>query len=73
MCLCCPNARRSPVHLPRLATARDQALTVLDLPKKAREALPRLQVIALTDYATELDEPFQSITTGATGVSAKSA
>ncbi|MEU6201394.1 hypothetical protein [Streptomyces sp. NPDC047061] len=63
MCLNCPNARRSAVHLPRLTTARDQALTVLDMPKKEREALPRLQVIALTDYATELGELIQSITT----------
>ncbi|MEU9141323.1 hypothetical protein AB0D33_36200 [Streptomyces sp. NPDC048404] len=63
MCLHCPNARRSAVHLPRLTTARNQAVSVLDLPKKEREALPRLQVIALTDYATELDELIQSITT----------
>ena len=52
MCLHCPNAHRSAVHLPRLTTARNQALSVLDLPKKERETLPRLQVIALTDYAT---------------------
>jgi hypothetical protein len=45
MCLHCPNARRSAVHLPRLTTARNQALSVLDLRKKEREALPRLQVI----------------------------
>ncbi|MCW2902605.1 MAG: hypothetical protein JWO67_4870 [Streptosporangiaceae bacterium] len=61
MCLHCPNARRSVVHLPRLTTARNQALSVLDLSKKEREALPRLQVIALTGYATELDELIQSI------------
>ncbi|MET7519240.1 hypothetical protein ABZS88_38585 [Streptomyces sp. NPDC005480] len=61
MCLNCPNARRSAVHLPRLTIARDQALSALDLPKKESEALPRLQVIALTDYATELDELIQSI------------
>ncbi|WP_327749800.1 hypothetical protein [Streptomyces europaeiscabiei] len=63
MCLHCPNARRSAVHLPQLTTARNQALSVLDLAKKEREALPRLQVIALTDYATELDDLIQSITT----------
>lgn len=73
MCLNCPNSRRSTVHLPRLTTARDQALTVLDLPKKEREALPRLQVIALTDYATELDELIESITTEDTEEGAKSA
>lgn len=73
MCLHCPNARRSAVHLPRLTTARDQALTVLDLPKKQREALPRLQVIALTDYATELDELIQTITTDDTKEGPKSA
>ncbi|MFF2217395.1 hypothetical protein [Streptomyces antibioticus] len=59
--------------MPRLTTARDQALTVLDLPKKEREALPRLQVIALTDYATELDELIQSITTNDTKEGARSA
>ncbi|MEU1185219.1 hypothetical protein ABZ464_47965 [Streptomyces sp. NPDC005820] len=63
MCLHCPNARRSAVHLPRLTTARNQALSVLDLPRKERDALPRLQAIALTDYATELDELIQSIQT----------
>ncbi|MET8101509.1 hypothetical protein ABZV29_34435 [Streptomyces sp. NPDC005236] len=73
MCLNCPNARRSAVHLPRLTTARDQALTVLDLPKKEREALPRLQVIALTDHAAELDELIQSITTDDTKEGARSA
>ncbi|WP_229868733.1 hypothetical protein [Streptomyces chryseus] len=71
MCLHCPNSRRSAVHLPQLTTARDQALTVLDLPKKQREVLPRLQEIALTDYATELDELIQSITTDATKGGAK--
>lgn len=29
-CLSCPNARRSPVHLPRLEQARDQARQILD-------------------------------------------
>ncbi|MBJ7004912.1 hypothetical protein JG491_33455 [Streptomyces sp. CRPSP2-6A1] len=73
MCLHCLNARRSAVHLPRLTTARVQALTVLDLPKKQREALPRLQVIALTDYATELDELIQTITSDNTKEGAKPA
>lgn len=46
---------------------------MFDLPKKEREALPRLQVIALTDYATELDELIQSITTDDTKEGARSA
>ncbi len=61
MCLICPNARRSAVHLPRLATARDQALSELDLRKKERDALPPLQIIALTSYAAELGEAIESI------------
>lgn len=72
-CLHCPNARRSAAHLPRLTTARDQALTVLDLPKKQREVLPPLQMTALPDYATELDELIQSITTDTAKGGAKSA
>nr|WP_145482511.1 MULTISPECIES: hypothetical protein [Streptomyces] len=40
MCLNCPNFRRSAVHLPRITTARDQALTVLDLPKKEMRPCP---------------------------------
>ncbi|TLS44971.1 hypothetical protein FE633_17685 [Streptomyces montanus] len=61
------------MHLPRLTTARDQALTMLDLPKRQRQALPRLQVITLTDYATELDELIQSITTDDTEEGVESA
>ncbi|MEV5989522.1 hypothetical protein AB0L85_32000 [Streptomyces sp. NPDC052051] len=45
MCLICPNARRSTIHVPWLRTARDQALSALDMQKKDRKALPRLQVI----------------------------
>ncbi|MEV8037719.1 hypothetical protein [Streptomyces sp. NPDC086182] len=73
MCLHCPNVHRSAVHLPRLTTARDQALSVLGMPKKERETLPRLQVTALTDYATELDELIESITTDGTKEGARSA
>ncbi|MFF2941343.1 hypothetical protein ACFVSQ_16025 [Streptomyces niveus] len=61
MCLICPNARRSEVHLPRLTTARDQALSELDTNAKGREALPPLQTIALSSYAAELDEAIESI------------
>ncbi|MFJ2638735.1 hypothetical protein [Streptomyces sp. NPDC087511] len=63
MCLSCPNARRSAVHLPRLTTARNQALTELELPKRDREALPRLQLTALTDFVAELDELIEGIRT----------
>lgn len=54
MCLRCPNARRSAVHRPRLAAARDQAL---DLQASCTKAgpVPKLQHIALTGYVTELD------------------
>ncbi|MDH6222893.1 hypothetical protein [Streptomyces pseudovenezuelae] len=61
------------MHLPRLTTARDQTLSVLGMPKKERETLPRLQVIALTDYATELDELIEGITTDGTKEGARSA
>ncbi|WP_326697984.1 hypothetical protein OG909_11930 [Streptomyces sp. NBC_01754] len=44
-----------------MTTVRDQAPSALCLPKRKREALPRLQIIALNDYATELDELIQSI------------
>jgi hypothetical protein len=66
MCLNCPNARRSAVHLSRLTTARSQAASALDLPKREREALPRLQWIALTDFVAELDELIKGIRTTST-------
>ncbi|MFJ8795739.1 hypothetical protein [Streptomyces sp. NPDC102462] len=46
---------------------------MLDLPKRQREAQPWLQMIALTDFATELDALIQSITTDDTKKGAKSA
>ncbi|MFE1405413.1 hypothetical protein ACFW5D_17470 [Streptomyces sp. NPDC058770] len=46
---------------------------MLDLPKKQREVLPPLQMTALPDYATELDELIQSITTDTAKGGAKSA
>ncbi|MFJ6216737.1 hypothetical protein ACIQGZ_25915 [Streptomyces sp. NPDC092296] len=55
------------MHLPRLTTARSQALTELELPKWDREALPRLQLTALTaltaltDFVAELDELIEGI------------
>ena len=51
MCLTCPNARRSSVHLPRLTTARAQAQRPLDAPT----GLSRLQAAALTTHIAELD------------------
>ncbi|MFE7777638.1 hypothetical protein ACFU5O_27815 [Streptomyces sp. NPDC057445] len=36
MCLSCPSARRSTIHVPRLRTARDQALSVLEMRQKDR-------------------------------------
>ncbi len=46
MCSACPNARRTAVHLPRLLTARDQALQALH----TGDLLP-LQRIALIEHA----------------------
>ncbi len=48
----CPNARRSSVHLPRLAAARDQALTPS---AKAQTTMPPLQRAALAEYTADLD------------------
>ncbi|MFF3354108.1 hypothetical protein ACFYWN_15900 [Streptomyces sp. NPDC002917] len=45
----------------------------MDLPRKDRDVLPRLQAIALTDYATELDELIQSIHTDDNEEGARSA
>ncbi|MER7180375.1 hypothetical protein ABT404_13005 [Streptomyces hyaluromycini] len=55
MCLSCPNARRSTVHLPRLTLARDQALSEKDATQNGRDGLPRLQLTALTEYSQQLD------------------
>ncbi|MFE2050971.1 hypothetical protein ACFXAS_21000 [Streptomyces sp. NPDC059459] len=51
MCLTCPNARRSSIHLPRMTTARAQAQRPLDAPT----GLSRLQTAALTTHIAELD------------------
>lgn len=55
MCLRCPNARRSTVHRPRLAAARNQALDLQASCEKAGP-VPKLQQVALTGYITELDQ-----------------
>lgn len=54
MCLHCPNARRSSVHLPRLRTARDQAAVVLDLAAPGAR-MPPLQRTALESHLADLD------------------
>ncbi|KOG89338.1 hypothetical protein [Streptomyces varsoviensis] len=61
MCLSCPNARRSAIHLPRLITARDQAARELETDVKERSSLTRLQIAALSSYAAELDEVIDGI------------
>lgn len=53
MCSTCPNARRSAVHLPRLATACDQARQVLHL--AGGEPLPPLQQAALANHLAQLE------------------
>ena len=57
MCLACPNARRSTVHLPRLTTARDQAAAAWEMVggTKCRPGLPPLQQAALTSHIADLD------------------
>jgi hypothetical protein len=55
MCMRCPNARRSTIHLPRLVQARDQALD-LRAECERREPMPKLQQIAITGYIDELDQ-----------------
>jgi hypothetical protein len=51
-CLHCPNARRSAILLPRLATARDQAPQALALVTKCGDAAPPLQLVGLTQHVT---------------------
>ncbi|MFJ8948374.1 hypothetical protein ACIRG4_35015 [Streptomyces sp. NPDC102395] len=65
MCLTCPNARRSSVHLPRLTTARAQAQRPLDAPA----GLSRLQAAALTTHIAELDHAIAELRTDTGGPS----
>jgi hypothetical protein len=55
MCLNCPNARRSSIHLPRLLTAREQAAAALDLVPAAGQ-MPPLQRAALDSHLADLDQ-----------------
>lgn len=60
-CLSCPNARRTPAHLPRLAQAREQARQVLE--ETGRLPLPPLQRAALHDHLDQLDQLITQCTT----------
>ncbi|MFD8230091.1 hypothetical protein ACFV16_39275 [Streptomyces massasporeus] len=60
ICLSCSNARQSAVHLPRLITARDQAVRELDIDTKERNSFTRLQTGALSSYAAELNEVIEA-------------
>ncbi|MCR8574284.1 hypothetical protein [Streptomyces sp. Isolate_219] len=62
MCLKCPNARRSTVHLPRLITARDQALELHDK-CNAAGPVPKNQELAITEHITQLDDLIQDLQT----------
>lgn len=61
MCLRCPNARRSTVHLPRLTIARDQAEAFHAARRADRAAIPALQETAITNYLTELNQVIAEI------------
>ncbi|SEG94282.1 hypothetical protein SAMN04489712_14511 [Thermomonospora echinospora] len=61
MCLRCPNARRSAVHLPRLIAARDQAQRLQDQAALS-DSLPPLQQAALTTHVADLDAAIGQIT-----------
>lgn len=61
MCLRCPNARRSTVHLPRLSIARDQVLELLATASHAGP-VPPLRQQALTGYLAELNHLITELT-----------
>ena len=63
-CLCCPNARRSSVHLPRLEQAREQARQLIA--ETTGQPMPPLQHAALTGHLGHLDGLITQIT-GDTG------
>ena len=52
-CLRCPNARRSSIHLPRLAAARDQAVE-LRVACEAAGPVPAPQHAAIAGYISDL-------------------
>ncbi len=61
MCLRCPNARRSLVHLPRLTTARDQAAAFHAARRADGAGMPALQEQAIANYVAELDQAIAEI------------
>jgi hypothetical protein len=65
-CLGCPNARRSAVHLPRLAAARDQAARFLD-PSPPGSPLAPLQQLALDSHIATLDRAIRELQADETG------
>lgn len=69
MCLRCPNARRSAVHLPRLTAAREQAQALFG--QHAR--LPVLQHKAITGYLNDLDTAITPLTARPEGTSSPDA
>jgi hypothetical protein len=66
LCLSCPNARRSSVHLPRLTLARDQARQALADAQADGRQLPPLQRQALDDHLTGLDRLIGELHAGPT-------
>jgi hypothetical protein len=69
-CLDCPNARRSAIHLPRLAAARDQAARFLD-PAPPGGPLAPLQQLALDSHIATLDRAIGELQADATGTGAR--
>jgi hypothetical protein len=61
-CMRCPNARRSAVHLPRLAAARGQALE-LQAVCDAAGPVPAPQHAAITGYISDLTQLIDQIST----------
>lgn len=61
-CMRCPNARRSAVHLPRLAAARGQALE-LQAACDAAGPVPAPQHAAITGYISDLTQLIDQIST----------
>jgi AsnC-type helix-turn-helix domain len=61
-CMRCPNARRTAVHLPRLAAAREQALE-LQAACDAAGPVPAPQHAAITGYISDLTKVIDQIDT----------
>jgi hypothetical protein len=60
MCLKCPNARRTTIHLPRLITARDQALELHGTCQSVGP-VPKNQEFAITEHINQLDQLIQNL------------